>query len=69
MLVHKKEKNKLEGLIGTLVDDSLGAGTENFSYFEQEKSNKFLTKPRTSQMPFKFNGSIIEEFNGKILQQ
>eukprot|EP00171_Calliarthron_tuberculosum_P003779 IDg3779t1 len=63
-LFFKKRERDLTGIIGTLVDDTLGVGTLEFANEEEEKSSMFDSKPRTTSFPFKFNGAIINK-NGQ----
>lgn len=60
----KKENNELMGMIGTLVDDTLGFGTSAFAALENEKSSRFDVKPRQETFPMKFNGCVVNDLKG-----
>ena len=62
-LFFKKKGSELIGLIGTLLDDTLGAGCSDFAIEEESKSSKFDVKPRDELLPFSFGGAQISEFN------
>ena len=57
---YKVADKQLQGIQVTLVDDSLGGGTEEFSKLELEKSKKFECKLRDENMPIKFNEMWLE---------
>ena len=56
-----KDKNQLQGIIGTLVDDTLAAGNEVFSLEAENKSHLFDVKPTYTDFPFKFGGYNINK--------
>ena len=60
-LFYHKNKNELQGIVGTLIDDTLTAGYEAFSQEEESKSRLFDVKPRDTDFPFKFWGYDINE--------
>ena len=60
-LFYRKDKNQLQGIVGTLVDDTLAAGNEEFSLEEENRSHLFDVKPRDTDFPFKFGGYNINE--------
>ncbi len=53
-LFFKKQKNELVGMIGTLVDDTLGIGNPSFADEEERKSKRFDVKEREDTIPFRF---------------
>ncbi len=55
-LFYKFDCNCFQGIQVSQVDDTLGRGTEAFGALEEEKSKKFECKPRTTTLPFLFNG-------------
>ena len=61
----------LEGIQITQVDDTCGGGNNDFSILESKQAQKFNSKPRTSEMPIKFNGSWIDKLdnNNFIIHQ
>ncbi len=65
-LFFKKEKAKLVGMIGTLVDDSLGIGTSAFADEEERKSKRFDVKP-SEEVPFSFQRlrHLLRKRNGQ----
>ena len=66
----KKRDSQLIGLIGTLVDGTLGAGCLEFAVEEESKSSKFDVKPRDEHLLFSFGGAEISKFsNGLRISQ
>ncbi len=59
-LFYKLNDTELQGIQVTQVDDTLGGGTVEFGKLEEEKS-KFECKPRTTTLPFLFNGLWIDK--------
>lgn len=53
-LLFKKKESELATIIETLVNDTLGAGSEEFSIEEEPKSSKFDLKPLYEYLPFIF---------------
>ena len=69
-LFFKKIENELIGLIGTLVDDTIGAGCDSFVIEEEAKSSEFDVEPRDESLPFSFREAVISKFlNGFKLSQ
>ena len=64
-------KNRIDGLQVTQVDDTCRGGSSDFSILESDKSKIFNSKPRSSDLPMKFNGTRMESngFKGYIMQQ
>ncbi len=61
----KKEKAELVGIIGTLVDDSLGIGNSAFGDEDESKSKRLDVKPR-EEFPFRFTGCDISSESGMV---
>ncbi len=66
-LFFKRTGNKLVGLVGTLVDDTIACENVEFSDLELRKSAIFDVKPRVSQLLFCFGGVTMRKF-GKGLK-
>lgn len=58
MFYHTGESD-LQGLVCTLVDDTIGAGTNDFSRIEAEKSKKFDAKKKSCDFPLSFGRNSI----------
>ena len=69
MFYHTVESD-LQGLVCTLVDDTTGAGTNDFCRVEEEKSKEFEVKEKSCDFPLTFGGiSILKEGNCFELSQ
>lgn len=69
-LFFKKKESELTGITGTLVDDTLGAGSDEFAAEEEQKSSKYDVKSRDETLPIVFGGStIMRTSNGYVLTQ
>lgn len=73
-VLYRRVENKLEGLTTLQVDDSYGFGVKAFLDKEDEKSKKFITKPRinlSAGSKRDFNGFVIEKCENGVcrLQQ
>ncbi len=61
-----KIEGKPVGIIGILVDDTLGCGNDGFIKFEEISSKKFDVKERDTTLPMKFGGITIGKANGVL---
>ena len=62
MFFKKSDSDPIPSLILLQVDDSVGCGDDEFLRIEEDKSTKFLTKPREfidNGTEVRFNGSVI----------
>ena len=59
-----RTSNALEGIQGTLVDDTLSAGTRKFVADEESASKEFLCKKKSTNFPLMFAGSSIKMCTG-----
>ncbi len=66
-LFFEKKESELIGLIGTLVDDKLGTGSEDFANEEETRASKFDVKPRDESLPMLFGGSQTSKIESSCL--
>jgi hypothetical protein len=62
---NKSHEETLDGIIGTLVDETLGAESPQFLEFEEINSKVFECKSR-SQNSFDFAGCFFHQENDQI---
>ncbi len=55
-MFYKRENGELVGVVGTLVDCTLGFSNNDFTALEQDKSSRFDVKRREESLPMNFNG-------------
>ena len=60
-LFFKKHRGNPTGIIGTLVDDTLGAGNSQFETEEEVQSKEFDVKKKNKAFPMKFAGLCISK--------
>ena len=58
----KSGPSGLEGVQLTLVDDTCGGRSSEFSLLESKKAEKLNCKDRAATLPLKFNGIWIDGF-------
>lgn len=69
-LFYKKDNGIPTGIIGTLVDDTLGCGNTDFIDQEKIKSKKFDVKPKETEFPIRFGGlQIVKDDKGLSVNQ